>query len=76
MDVSHLILYAVACILLIGFFAGMEIAFISVNKLNIELLKKQGRYSGKILARFMENPELTIVVHAIGHPEFLERFWL
>jgi putative hemolysin len=66
MDVSHLVLYTIACILLIGFFAGMEIAFISVNKLNIELLKKQGRYSGKILARFMENPAEFIGTALVG----------
>ncbi len=56
MDVPHILLYTVICILLIGFFAGIEIAFISVNKLNIELKKKQGKYAGKILSGFMENP--------------------
>ena len=56
MDISHLLLYILVCILLIGFFAGTEIAFISANKLNIELRKKQGKFSGQILARFMENP--------------------
>lgn len=66
MDVPHLILYTVACILLIGFFAGMEIAFISANKLNIELRKKQGRYSGKILAGFMENPAEFIGTALVG----------
>ena len=65
-DVPHLILYTIVCILLIGFFAGMEIAFISVNKLNIELRKKQGRYSGKILARFMENPAEFIGTALVG----------
>jgi len=65
-DVPHLILYTIACILLIGFFAGMEIAFISVNKLNIELRKKQGKYSGKILARFMENPAEFIGTALVG----------
>jgi putative hemolysin len=66
MDVPHLILYTVACILLIGFFAGMEIAFISANKLNIELRKKQGRYSGRILAGFMENPAEFIGTALVG----------
>ena len=65
-DVPHLILYTIVCILLIGFFAGMEIAFISVNKLNIELRKKQGTYSGKILARFMENPAEFIGTALVG----------
>jgi len=66
MDVPHLIAYTVLCILLIGFFAGMEIAFISANKLNIELRKKQGRYSGKILAGFMENPAEFIGTALVG----------
>jgi CBS domain containing-hemolysin-like protein len=51
---------------LIGFFAGTEIAFISANKLNIELRKKQGTVSGKILARFMENPSEFIGTSLVG----------
>jgi len=66
MDVTHLILYIVGCIVLIGFFAGTEIAFISANKLNIELRKKQGTISGKILARFMENPSEFIGTSLVG----------
>ena len=43
-----------ACIglslLLAGFFTGIEVAFISANKISIELKKKQGLRSGRILA--------------------------
>ncbi len=60
------ILYIVGCILLIGFFAGIEIAFISVNKLNIELRKKQGTLTGRILAHFMENPAEFIGTSLVG----------
>lgn len=63
---SHLVLYIIGCIILIGFFAGIEIAFVSVNKLNIELRKKQGAYSGRILSRFMENPAEFIGTSLIG----------
>ena len=66
MDISHLLLYILICILLIGFFAGTEIAFISANKLNIELRKKQGKFSGQILARFMENPSEFIGTSLVG----------
>jgi putative hemolysin len=66
MDITHLLLYILGCILLIGFFAGTEIAFISANKLNIELRKKQGKYSGQILARFMENPSEFIGTALVG----------
>ncbi len=63
---THLLLYIFICILLIGFFAGTEIAFISANKLNIELRKKQGKLSGQILARFMENPSEFIGTSLVG----------
>jgi CBS domain containing-hemolysin-like protein len=66
MDTTHLLLYILGCIILIGFFAGIEIAFISVSKLNIELRKKQGTMTGKILARFMEEPEEFIGSSLIG----------
>ncbi len=63
---SHLVLYIVSCIILIGFFAGIEIAFVSVNKLNIELKKKQGTFTGRTLSRFMENPAEFIGTSLIG----------
>src|SRR5438046_1913771 len=43
-------------IVLIGFFSGVEIAFVSVSKLSVELKKKQGSYSGRVWAAFMEKP--------------------
>ncbi len=56
MPLIQLLLYILACIILIGFFAGTEIAFISANKLNMELRKKQQDLSSRILTRFMDNP--------------------
>ncbi len=46
------IIAIVASLVLIGFFAGIEIAFVSVNKLSIELRKKQGSYPGRTWAAF------------------------
>ncbi len=66
MELSSLLLYIVICILFIGFFAGIEIAFISVNKLNVELRKKQGTLSGRILSRFMEKPAEFIGASLVG----------
>lgn len=66
MDTSHLLLYILGCILMIGFFAGTEIAFVSANKLNIELKKKQGSFAGRILARFTQTPEEFIGTSLIG----------
>jgi len=51
---------------MIAFFAGTEIAFVSVNKLNLELKKKQGTFAGRILARFTQNPEEFIGTSLIG----------
>lgn len=42
--------------ILLGFFSGVEIAFLSANKLSIELRKKQGSYSGSVWSGFMEKP--------------------
>jgi CBS domain containing-hemolysin-like protein len=38
------------------FFSGIEVAFLSSNKLQIELLGKQGNLSGQILTFFTERP--------------------
>jgi putative hemolysin len=46
----------IASLMFIGFFAGIEIAFVSANKLSIELNRKQGTISGLIWGRFSDNP--------------------
>jgi CBS domain containing-hemolysin-like protein len=56
MDISALLIVFFASLILIGFFAGIERAFISTNKFSIELKKKQGTYSGKIWGKFAEDP--------------------
>lgn len=48
-------------LLLVGFFSGVESVFISANKLSVELRKKQGNYSGKTWAFFLQKPARFIV---------------
>ena len=36
--------------------SGLEIAFVSANRLRIELDRKQGRFSAQILSRFVKSP--------------------
>jgi putative hemolysin len=60
------IIYILITLVFIGFFSGVEIAFVSSNKLNIELKRKQGSYSGKVLSRFMENPATFIGTSLVG----------
>ncbi len=70
---THLytILSIVGTLLFIGFFAGYEIAFVTANRLSIELKKKQGKKSGAILARFIEFPARFISTCLIGLNIFL-----
>lgn len=55
MDLTPIIAIIISLIL-IAFFTGIEIAFISANKLSLELNKKQGTYSGKIWGNFADHP--------------------
>jgi CBS domain containing-hemolysin-like protein len=63
--------YIVLSILLVGFFVGIQIAFISVNKLTVELKKKQGRRSGILLSYFLDEPSKFIGATLIGFNVFL-----
>ena len=49
--VSTLVWFFVT-ILMMGFFAGIEMAFFSANRFGIELKKKQGRPGAMLLSRF------------------------
>ena len=46
----------VVSLFFILFFAGMEAAFFTINKLSIELKKKQGKQEGVLAARFADKP--------------------
>lgn len=56
----------IASLLLIGFFAGIEIAFISANKLSIELNRKQGTKSGKVWGAYADRPARFIGTTLVG----------
>jgi len=66
-----IIFWILGTLVLIGFFAGLEIAFISVNRLSIELKKKQGKRSGLIIAAFLEKPSRFIGTTLLGFNIFL-----
>lgn len=50
-----------------AFFSGMEIAYVSSNKIHIELEKKQGDFLGKILSKLTEKPSKYIATMLIGN---------
>ncbi|MFY8165768.1 MAG: CNNM domain-containing protein, partial [Sediminibacterium sp.] len=56
----------IASLILIGFFSGYEIGFVSANRLSLELKKKQGNRAGQIIARFLQAPTQFIGTCLIG----------
>ncbi|MBE9466940.1 MAG: HlyC/CorC family transporter [Bacteroidetes bacterium] len=63
---SNIIIILVS-LLLSAFFSGMEMAFISSNKLKIELDKKQGLFSANIISIFTDHPTHYIATMLIGN---------
>lgn len=50
-----------------AFFSGMEIAFISANKIHIEIEKKQDDFLAKVLSRITKRPSKFIATMLIGN---------
>ncbi|MBL0910801.1 MAG: HlyC/CorC family transporter [Bacteroidia bacterium] len=74
------------CVCMSAYFSGMEIAFVSANRLKIELDKNAGSISGRIVAFFARQPakfigamlvgnNIVIVVYGIFFAELMEP-WL
>lgn len=73
-------------LLLVGFFAGIEAAFSGINRLSVELRKKQGRTGGLLISQYLERPSnfigvvligfnICLVVYGLMIGEFLEPLW-
>jgi len=63
MEISIIIL----CLILSAFFSGMEIAFVSSNKIYLEIEKKQDNFISGILTRLTEKPSKFIAAMLIGN---------
>jgi len=57
----------IVCLLLCAFFAGMEIAYISSNKIYLEIEKKQDNFLSKILTKITEKPSKFIATMLVGN---------
>lgn len=66
MSITFLI-YVIITLMFSAFFSGMEIAFISSNKLQIELERKQGFFGGKIISGFVQKPGQFIGTTLMGN---------
>ena len=57
----------IICLILSALFSGSEIAFISSNKLRIELDRKQGKSSSKLVGWLSKRPEYFIATMLVGN---------
>ncbi len=55
------------CLLLSAFFSGMEIAYISANKIYLEIEKKQDNFLSNILTKITEKPSKFIATMLVGN---------
>lgn len=57
----------IICLLLSAFFSGMEIAYISSNKIYLEIEKKQDGFLSNILTKITEKPSKFIATMLVGN---------
>jgi CBS domain containing-hemolysin-like protein len=61
------IVVIILCLLLCAFFSGMEIAFVSSNKIFLEIEKKQDNFLSRILTKLTEKPSKFIATMLVGN---------
>src|SRR5690554_5165118 len=66
MDPSSIIVIVIA-LTASAFFSGMEIAFITANRLKIELDNKKGSFSGRVISSFVKNDSRFIATMLLGN---------
>lgn len=65
------IVFFILTLLIMGFFAGIEMAFLSANRLSLEIKKKQGDRSMEILSGFLDSPARFLGTTLLGFNIFL-----
>jgi putative hemolysin len=62
-----LIIYILVLLVLSAFFSGAEIAFVSANKLSVEVLKNKGQDRGKLISEFYDKPKEFLSTMLVGN---------
>ena len=65
-DASSTLLIITASLVASGFFSGMEMAFVSANRLKVEMDSTKS-LSGKLVASFFDRPQLFIACMLVGN---------
>lgn len=63
----NLLIPILITLLFSAFFSGIEIAFVSANKLRIEVEKNKNMFSARIIARFLRKPSRFIAALLLGN---------
>jgi len=71
----QLLMWIVSLLFMI-FFAGVEMAFFGASRLNIELKRKQGTLTGRLLGKFVDTPAIFWGTTVIGYITALTIFVL
>jgi CBS domain containing-hemolysin-like protein len=66
MITTSLLIWFFITILMMAFFSGIEMAFLSVNRFGIELKKKQGKPGAQLLSRLIKTPEVFLGTTVTG----------
>jgi len=65
--VDYNLLIILSMLILSAFFSGMEIAYISSNKIHIEIEKKQNNFLAKVLKKITKRPSKFIATMLVGN---------
>ena len=57
----------IICLMLSAFFSGMEIAYVSANKIHLEIEKKQENYISRLLVKLTQKPSHFIAAMLVGN---------
>ena len=83
---THIIIYLLIAMALSAFFSGMEIAFVSVDKLRFEMEKKPGiissilsyffHHSNNFISTMLVGNNIVLVVYGMLMAQIIETHWL